>query len=236
MTEKTFKWRFEQKYYLSIAEYMRLREYLAAIMRRDPHADPFGRYRIRSLYFDTLHNDDYVDKLDGVYRRQKVRLRYYNDDINFIRLEVKHKEDQFIRKTSGRITTKDARSLISDPSGLHLLTQYDHPAARDVLHLFSSRYYRPAALIDYEREAYILDVQNVRITFDLNLRFSNTDLDMFGRVPLLPALDPQITILEVKYYEFLPDLIAKTLRMFRLQRSAISKYCYGRELNTLSLI
>lgn len=37
-----------------------------------------GGYRIRSLYFDTLDDNDYRDKLDGMELRRKIRLRNYD--------------------------------------------------------------------------------------------------------------------------------------------------------------
>ena len=48
-------------------------------MQTDPHAVG-GKYFVRSLYFDTPTDTALREKLDGVNRREKFRIRYYNHD------------------------------------------------------------------------------------------------------------------------------------------------------------
>ena len=49
----------------------------AKLFPHDPHAGADGTYRVTSLYFDTPYDSALREKLDGVNRREKFRLRYY---------------------------------------------------------------------------------------------------------------------------------------------------------------
>ncbi len=59
-----------------------------AVAKPDAFA-PTGRYEIRSLYLDTPEDKALREKLDGVNRREKFRIRYYNRDASRIFLEKK---------------------------------------------------------------------------------------------------------------------------------------------------
>jgi len=70
------------------------------VARPDENADINGRYKTRSLYFDNYDDKVVIDKLSGQSVREKFRLRYYNDDISFIRLEKKNKANRLAYKDS----------------------------------------------------------------------------------------------------------------------------------------
>ncbi len=82
--------RHELKYSINFADYQILRARLSKLFQRDPHA-ALGEYRVRSLYFDTAGDDALLEKTNGVNRREKFRLRLYDGDTSFIRLEKKIK-------------------------------------------------------------------------------------------------------------------------------------------------
>lgn len=83
-------YRHEYKHEISQADLVTLRQRLRAVARPDSHAVS-GEYLIRSLYFDNADDKALREKLDGVNRREKFRIRYYNYDTSFIRLEKKTK-------------------------------------------------------------------------------------------------------------------------------------------------
>ena len=222
-------WRYEKKFYLSWQDYRVLREALLSFMEPDPHTDAQRRYEVRSLYFDTIDNRDFHEKMEGIEKRRKVRLRCYGNNEDPVKLEVKEKQGELIRKLSSNIKRKDAERLAATPDHCALLQHYAGAAARKVQYLFSTRLYKPAALITYFREAYLLKENGVRVTFDLDLRYDTTSLALFPRRTLMGSCAvPGVVIAEVKYYEFLPDFIWSLLQACSLQRAAISKYCMGR--------
>lgn len=69
--------REEKKYLIGMAEALQRSHLLGQVMREDPHNGVHG-YRIRSLYFDTVYDEDYHEKLAGIETRRKIRLRCYD--------------------------------------------------------------------------------------------------------------------------------------------------------------
>ena len=84
------QYRHEWKHEISVFDVLCLRQRLSSVMTPDPHAQG-GRYSVRSLYFDDLRDTALREKLDGVSRREKFRLRCYNGDDSYLVLEKKSK-------------------------------------------------------------------------------------------------------------------------------------------------
>ena len=91
-------YRHELKYQITAADYHALRRRLAPLMKRDAHAGGDGRYTVRSIYFDNLDDKALREKIDGVQKREKFRIRYYNRDLTFITLEKKVKYNSLCMK------------------------------------------------------------------------------------------------------------------------------------------
>lgn len=81
-------YRHELKHEINPSDAMTIRQRLRAVARVDSNAID-GKYLIRSLYFDNLSDKALREKLDGVNRREKFRIRYYNNDTSLIHLEKK---------------------------------------------------------------------------------------------------------------------------------------------------
>ena len=72
--------------------------------------------------------------------------------------------------------------------------------------------YRPKAVVEYSRRAYIAKENKIRVTIDSEITGSEADFDIFSeRLPLYPALDPYNSVLEVKYNGFLLGYIKNTV-------------------------
>ena len=82
-------YRHELKYEIPHADYEAMRRRLRLIMTSDPHASADGTYRIRSVYFDNSEDRALREKEDGIGKREKFRIRYYNGDTSVIHLEKK---------------------------------------------------------------------------------------------------------------------------------------------------
>ena len=98
------KLRHELKYRISLRDDRILASRLGKLFPRDKNAGKEGSYRITSLYFDTPSDTALRQKLEGVDRREKFRLRYYGEDLSFIRLEKKFKMNGLCGKHSARVT------------------------------------------------------------------------------------------------------------------------------------
>lgn len=201
---------------------------LRAALKLDAHAKVNGEYFIRSLYFDSPENLDYNTKSTGVYYRKKLRLRLYDLDQAQIKLEMKLKYGDSMRKETGFISREDAKSLCEgnyDP-----LIAYENSAINTIYKELKTSYASPKVLIDYDREAYVSDWQNIRINFDKNIRATSSTFDVFDPdVQMVPLGDHQTMVLEVKYTDYLPDYIRDILSSCRIGLTSFSKYCIARE-------
>ena len=86
------QYRHEYKYYLDACQSAVLESRCSLLLPRDSHAGSCGSYQIKSLYFDDWDNSCYYENEDGVDERSKFRIRYYNQNLEYISLEKKSKK------------------------------------------------------------------------------------------------------------------------------------------------
>ena len=99
--------------------------------------------------------------------------------------------------------------------------------ARDTL-LYN---YRPKVIIDYERIAYVEEITNVRVTFDIKISASY-ELENFldGNYNKFYIQSSNYNVLEVKFDYILPSYIRNIIESYGFINTAFSKYYYGRVL------
>ncbi len=225
MAEQTPVYRHEWKHELSFQDSMILRQRLRAVMEPDVHAVD-GKYFIRSLYFDNGNDKALREKLDGVNRREKFRLRYYNGDPSLIHLEKKSKLDGLGTKFSADVTAEEAQKLVD--GDLDWMLDSDRPLVRELYVKMRSQGLRPKTIVDYTREPFIYRPGNVRVTLDYDIRSGLGCTDFLNpRAVTVPAGDAPI-LLEVKWDAYLPDLIRDIVQLPGRHVSAFSKYAQCR--------
>ena len=69
-------YRHELKYSVSYMDYLTIRNRIRNLMKPDPHTGPDGKYRIRSIYFDNVDDKALKEKIAGVAKREKFRIRF----------------------------------------------------------------------------------------------------------------------------------------------------------------
>lgn len=217
-------YRHELKYRISFPKYTAVRERLKKVMLSDPHASDDGRYRIRSIYFDNSDNKALREKIDGVSKREKFRIRYYNDDFSFITLEKKMKIDSLCLKYDEPVTYEECRRLLDGDTEW----MRSHPGEL-VRELYAKMNYQrlcPKVLVSYVREPYIYPPGNVRVTFDSQIRTSLFCREFLTEdIKDISATDtPQDMLLEVKYDAFLPEIIQDLIQIKGIRQEAFSKY------------
>lgn len=217
-------YRHELKYYITLGEYELLRRKLSLTMERDAFAKKNGgEYFIRSLYFDDRDDSAFREKLSGIDERDKFRIRIYDMRDDVIKLECKHKSNGYIKKQSIGLSRKEYEKLMSGDR-LFLLNRPE-PFARRMYLEFAQRALKPAVIVDYTREAFVFPMEDVRVTFDKNVRTGLRSVDMFNAgIPTYPVIDDYGMVLEIKFNRFLPTYIRSLLQLEASQRSAISKY------------
>ena len=216
-------YRHEYKYLISKADAQLLKCRLPHIMERDPHAGETGQYTIRSLYFDDFANTAYYDKVDGVNYRAKYRIRFYNYDASILKLEKKEKNGNLTRKTAQTITKRDAQALEFALSAGCPDTK--EGLVEELRLQFLSQGLRPRALVDYDRTPFICRDGNTRITLDENVRTRPYIAHLFASPrAMIPVMDADQVILEVKFDDFLPGYLATALADIPKVNMAISKF------------
>ena len=216
-------YRHEMKYIISAAQLTLLRSRIASIMKPDVHAGRDGAYEIRSLYFDDYQNRCYYENENGTDPREKFRIRIYNGSAERIALECKRKERGKTLKTSCPLTREQTELLMrgETPANLEELP----PLLRKLVLEMRTRGLRPVVVVDYERIPYTYRNGNVRVTFDRNLSASADIADFLsGPLSRRPVMPVGQYLMEVKFDEYLPDFIYRSLNLGHLQQVAYSKY------------
>ncbi|MCX4321437.1 MAG: polyphosphate polymerase domain-containing protein [Lachnospiraceae bacterium] len=224
-------YRVEDKYGCTDMQLIMLQSRMEAVLKPDINEGGPEGYRITSLYFDDLTDSCLRDTVDGVNRRNKYRIRIYNDSLDVIKLEVKTKRDNRILKRSKTITREQMESLMRGEC------IEDSASAEDPATLFNlairTQGLRPKVIVAYERKAYVYEPGNVRITFDRNVRASS-QTQMFGQRDIsYDFLREYDKVLEVKYDEFVPGFLLQLLETGSMRQSAYSKYQLCRECAAL---
>lgn len=218
---KLLKYRHEWKHQINLSDLLLLRARLSAITGRDTHAKE-GTYQIRSLYFDNPADKALREKLDGVNNREKFRIRYYNGDPGLIRLEKKSKTNNLCLKQSTTLTPAQARSIAE--GRYDRMSVSPEPLIQELYSKIMSQGLRPKVIVDYIREPFVYAPGNVRITLDYEIRTGLRCTDFLNPdCVTIPVPDSPI-ILEVKWDEYLPDIIRKAVGLTNRSAGAFSKY------------
>lgn len=214
-------YRHEWKHEINYADMLILRQRLGAVMRLDENAAN-GAYRIRSLYFDTPSDTALREKLDGVSRREKFRIRYYNDNLAQIHLEKKSKLGGLGNKQSADLTKEEAQAIVD--GNLEWMKNSERPLVRELYVKMTIQGLRPKTIVDYVREPFVFEPGNVRVTLDYDIRTGLGCTDFLNpECVTIPTKDAPV-ILEVKWDEFLPDIIRDIVQLGNRRTTAFSKY------------
>lgn len=227
MTEgkRYVKLRHELKHQINLLEDLVLAGRLSRLFKRDSHAGSDGSYRVTSLYFDTPYDRALREKTEGISRREKFRLRYYGKDFGYIRLEKKYKIGGLCGKQSQRVSMGQAQAILDRNLPL---PSSDEFLLMEFYHKMQSQQLRPKVVVSYDREAFLFDPGNVRITLDRRIRTVQNPRDFFQTDPcFVPVMEP-FTVLEVKYDEMLPEIVEMAVQVPGRQASACSKYAMCR--------
>ncbi|MCR5599604.1 MAG: polyphosphate polymerase domain-containing protein [Ruminococcus sp.] len=212
--------RHEIKHEINYSDMMTIRHRLSTVAYSDPHTID-GKYYIRSLYFDNLADKALMEKVNGMSRREKFRIRYYNGDTSVIHLEKKSKIDHLGNKQSAPLTAQQAQSIVDGDVQWMLGSEY--PLVRELYSKMQTQGIAPKTIVDYTREPFIYPAGNVRITLDYNIRSGMRCTDFLDTDCVTVPVSDSI-ILEVKWDGFLPDIIRDAVALADRREGAFSKY------------
>ena len=217
MTDYRHEWKIE----VSQLDLFVLRQRLRCVLKPDAHARN-GRYFIRSLYFDTPEDKALREKLDGVSRREKFRIRYYNGDLSCIHLEKKSKLAGLGRKDTASLTAWQAQAIVE--GNLLWMKDARQPLIRELYGKMRAQRLKPRTIVDYTREPFVYAPGNVRVTLDYQIRTGLSCTDFLNTTCPTAPVPGSPAILEVKWDAFLPDVVREAVQLPGRRAGAFSKY------------
>ncbi len=217
--------RHELKLEISPADRLVLRQRLGTVMEPDPHAVD-GRYLIRSLYLETPTDRALREKLDGVSRREKFRLRFYNNDTSLIHLEKKSKLAGLGNKRTAELTRAEAQSIVDGDT--LWMREDERGLARELYAKMAVQGLRPRTVVDYTREPFVFGPGHVRVTLDYDIRTGLSATDFLDPDMVTVPVPGSPVILEVKWDDFLPEIVSKIVELPGRRAGAFSKYAQSR--------
>lgn len=223
------QYRYELKFVLNRVEAELLKQKLALLMDVDENSvNEDNTYFIRSLYFDDDYDTAYYEKIDGLEKREKYRIRIYNSDSSFIRLERKEKNRDLTHKKQEKITKTQCLKFLEgnfddiELAPNSLLSEF---VMKRKLHQI-----KPSVIVDYKRLAYTYPVEDTRITFDEDIRSGKFNYNLFDKdILTIDVLEPNEVVLEVKFNNRIPDHIRDVINTVPSVRQAVSKFALCRE-------
>lgn len=232
--------RYEFKYMVPFSRIDALRRRIGPFVQEDKFAGrrPDHQYIVRSIYYENTGYRSYEEKLAGIERRVKVRIRGYNqpEPESSVFLELKRKHGPFIRKNRAPVLWSELSDLLRDRDvERHVCVRRSFEQGKEDARLFFyqliAKGMSPAILITYEREAYFATFdRRIRLTFDKHIGFRLTQDPrlLFDEKSLTPLFRNHF-VFELKFDDSLPEWLIDVISEFNLQRQAVSKYALSLE-------
>jgi hypothetical protein len=199
---------------------------LKHFMTPDPHAKNNGKYLIRSVYFDNYDNKVLSQKKEGLLDRDKFRVRLYDYNMDYLNLEKKSKRDNLTFKQKCRLTPEEYEQIRF--GDIEWMENDTRPLIKDLYVQMKLYQLKPMTVVDYEREVFIYEYGNVRVTFDGCIKTSFRNNDLLNPDLAMVETTPNVVVLEVKFDEYLPDVIKQLLQVIDRRKGGYSKYQYSR--------
>ena len=218
MKEKTqLKGRYERKFIIP-GNYSHSIENLVKLIDGQFSSIHVPRF-INNIYFDSINFNDYYDTIDGISKRKKIRLRWYDDFFGSIRepiLECKQKNGIIVQKKSYSFPPFEINPSLNVKTILKNIT----PTKDNGFIYINNR--TASAINRYKRQYFLSKNKKFRITIDTNQQYTNPKNIQTPKK--LYSLEFQTNILELKYdprWEKEAKNITNAL-LFRLSKN--SKY------------
>jgi SPX domain protein involved in polyphosphate accumulation len=226
--------RYEFKYILTNDLAKEIEDEVLHFMDYDGYIDPSlnNRYFVRSLYFDNQQSSSFYDKVDGIKKRSKYRIRTYTKKQNLkvpIFFEEKGRVESRTYKRRIGIEYKHLDSFLGNHHDLLLKHSFNNQLTDHFLYNRLRKSLKPCVLVDYYRRPYINKYGlYFRLTFDSNICSTSAstlflDEDKSNKIACLSGY----TILEVKFDRSIPPWFHRIIQAYQLSRISVSKFVLG---------
>lgn len=227
--------RFELKYFVSETTAARVRDFVRCYLGMDEFSvgKPNFSYPVHSLYLDSDNLEIYWRTINGDKNRFKLRLRYYSDNPDSpVFFEIKRRMKDVIMKQRGGVRCEAVPLLLGGhfPEPEHLVRKDASTlvAVQKFCQLMTELHAKPKSHIFYQREAYVSDDDQVRVTMDRSI-YSEPHLEPYVKVKMTkPAQSfTGMVVLELKFTNRFPNWFRELVRMANVMQAGAPKYVSG---------
>jgi hypothetical protein len=230
--------RYELKYLIKEHTAERVRDFVRCYLAMDEFGvgKPNYSYPVHSLYLDSDNLEIYWRTVNGDKNRYKLRLRYYSDHRESpVFFEIKRRMKDIILKQRGGVRQTAVPLLLEGqlPGQEHMVTRDPGGlvAVQRFCQLMTHLHAKPKSHIFYQREAYVSDSDEVRVTMDRNV-YSEPNLDSSIKVKMTKPVHSYagFVILELKFTNRFPNWFRELVRMANVMQCGAAKYLSGVQL------
>jgi len=211
--------RFEFKYIIKKNVSEAIQNEVKNFTKIDSYASNKSKYLVRSLYFDNNLFTNFHEKVDGIKKRYKFRIRTYTDHDDFntpLFLEMKGRNNLRTYKVRTKINKNDLNLFYKQKNLLDLKHKYLNNKLIEQ-YIFDSYKKKiiPKVLIDYNRLPLInKNGLYFRLTFDSNIKACSSN-NIFNSTNSWKACIPGNDILEVKFDFTIPPWFHRIIQSYQ---------------------
>jgi len=227
--------RFELKYLINESTAGRVRDFVRCYLSLDEFGvgKPGDAYPVHSLYLDSDNLEIYWRTVNGDKNRFKLRLRYYSAQPDSpVFFEIKRRMKDMIVKERGAVKQQAVPLLLAGhfPAPEHMMSKQPGAlvAVEKFCRLMTELAATPRSHIRYQREAYVSDNDEVRVTLDR---------DVYSEPHLEPRISTEMkkpvrafagqVVLEIKFTNRFPNWLRELVRMANVMQRGAAKYVTG---------
>lgn len=226
MVNKIFN-RYERKYLINQQLMTELIDYFKQNLIFDPFSVNGQNYTIYNLYFDTHDHSIIRNSIQKPRYKEKLRLRTYSFPINEnspVFLEIKKKFAGRVNKRRVSLTYQQAQTYLKE----NIMPQFDlfqdNQMMKEIDYFIHIHQATPGAYIRYDRIALSSPDEDLRITFDFNIMFRQTQITLESKRGQSILPHPSSVIMEIKSDGNFPLWIVTKLSELKLYSQSFSKY------------
>lgn len=211
--------RYELKHLISKEQY----EELLKRVKEYTTEDEYGESTIFSLYYDTPDRLLIRRSIEHPDYKEKLRVRSYGVAVSDTKvyIELKKKYNGVVYKRRVSMKNDDAIAYLS---GAEAKKQGQIVEEIDYFKGFYKNI-EPAMLLSYDRRAlYGKNENGLRITFDRNILYRDTDLNLKSGAYGTQVIDSDQTLMEIKALGSMPLWLVNILSELKIYKTSFSKY------------
>ncbi len=216
MTYTTFE-RMEKKYRLTQVQYKMLMD----LCNERIQLDEYGLHTISNIYYDTEQDECIRWSIEKPDYKEKLRIRTYNAEVENpeVFVEIKKKSNGIVYKRRIESSMDEAYALCDGDR------QKDSSQIRKEIEYFVD-FYKPIPRIylAYDRLAYFGVMEDLRITFDKNIRYRYVDVSLKSSDKDIYLTKEDEILMEVKVLNAMPLWFTRILSELQIYPISFSKY------------